>query len=145
MEERAGHLSLYTVGYGNCSIDEFGSLPRRYEIHYVVGLRSQPYSRFHPKVLNRPWRRQHIRSIFPGKSRAARQQDASCYVKCKADYALRPEKLFYWQGIQCLHTARERQARTALTRSEQKPQECHRSKLIGHMLRQSGIANSSYQ
>lgn len=144
MEERAGQLPIYTIGYGNRSIDEFVAFLRRYEIHYLVDLRSQPYSRFHPEfsqlALEATLKQQHIRYIFLGEKLGGRPQEASCYVNGKVDYALLREKPFYQQGIQRLHAAWEKQARMALMCSEQKPQECHRSKLIGNTLRQSGIA-----
>ncbi len=143
MEERAGHLPIYTIGYGNRSIDEFMALLRRYEIHHLVDLRSQPYSRFHPEfsqvALEAMLKRQHIRYIFLGEQLGGRPQDTTCYVNGKVDYALLRERSFYRQGIQRLHTAWEKQARMVLMCSEQKPQECHRSKLIGNTLSQMGI------
>jgi uncharacterized protein (DUF488 family) len=49
-------------------------------------------------------------------------------------------KAFYLQGIQRLRTAWEKQLCVALLCAEAKPQECHRSKLIGNTLFEQGIA-----
>lgn len=141
MERRA--LPIYTIGYGNRSLEEFLALLKQYEIQYLVDLRSQPYSRFHPdfarNALEARLKQQRIRYIFMGNKLGGRPQDTECYVNGKVDYTTLREKAFYQQGIQRLHTAWEKQARMALMCSEQKPQECHRSKLIGSTLRARGI------
>jgi uncharacterized protein (DUF488 family) len=143
VEERAGQPPIYTIGYGNRSRDEFVALLQSYEIRYLVDLRSQPYSRFHPEfsqaALEATLQEQQIRYIFLGEQLGGRPQDSTCYANGKVDYALLREKPFYRQGIQRLYAAWEKQVRMALMCSEQKPQECHRSKLIGNTLRQRGI------
>ena len=143
MEKREGQPPIYTIGYGNRSLDEFMALLKQYEIQYLVDLRSQPYSRFHPdfsrNAIEARLKQQRIRYIFMGDKLGGRPQDTECYVNSKVDYAILREKAFYQQGIQRLHTAWEKQARMALMCSEQKPQECHRSKLIGNTLRDRGI------
>lgn len=135
---------VYTIGYGNRSSDDFLALLKRYDILYLVDIRSQPYSRFHPDFskadLETRLKQQHIRYIFMGDKLGGRPQDADCYVNGKVDYAVLRAKRFYQQGIQLLRNAWEQQKRMALLCSEQKPQECHRSKLIGASLAAQGIA-----
>lgn len=143
MERRAEHPPIYTVGYGNRSIEEFIALLQQYKIQYLVDIRSQPYSRFHPDfskaALEEKLKQQGLRYIFLGDKLGGRPQDAECYVNNKVDYAILREKPFYQQGIQRLYAAREKQACMALMCSEQKPQECHRSKLVGNTLREKDI------
>ena len=49
-------------------------------------------------------------------------------------------KIFFQQGMARLRTAWEKQLHVALMCSEMKPQECHRSKLIGNALIEQHIA-----
>lgn len=138
-----GQLPIYTIGYGNRSLDEFLALLKQYNIHYLVDLRSLPYSRYHPdfsrNAIEARLKQQDIRYIFMGDKLGGRPQDADCYVNNKVDYAIVREKAFYQQGIQRLYMAWQKQARMVLMCSEQKPQECHRGKLIGGSLCAKGI------
>ncbi len=143
MEERTDQLPIYTIGYGNRSIDECIDLLRRYTIEFLVDIRSQPYSRFHPDyskaALEGKLKREGLRYIFLGDKLGGRPADQTCYINSKVDYAILREKPFYQQGIARLFSAREKGARMVLMCSEQKPEECHRSKLIGNTLREKGI------
>lgn len=143
MESRTEQHPIYTIGYGNRSAEEIIQLLQRYHIQYLVDIRSQPYSRFHPDfskaALEAKMKQHDLRYLFMGDKLGGRPQDADCYINGKVDYAVLREKSFYQQGIQRISMAREKGARMALLCSEQKPQECHRSKLIGTTLREKGI------
>lgn len=136
-------IPIYTIGYGNRSIDEFIELLQQYSIQFLVDIRSQPYSRFKPEfskeALEKRLRAHHIRYIFMGDTLGGRPADTSCFVDGKVDYAKVREKAFYQKGIGYLHTAWQRQLPVALMCSETKPQECHRSKLIGNTLIEQDI------
>jgi len=136
-------IPIYTIGYGNRSIEEFVELLQRYEIKFLVDIRSQPHSRFKPEfsrdALEKRLKQHHIRYISMGDTLGGRPKDPSCYVDDRVDYARVREKPFYQKGISYLHTAWERQLHIALMCSEAKPQECHRSKLIGNTLIEQGI------
>lgn len=143
MERRAEQLPIYTIGYGNRSLAVFIDLLHQYGIRYLVDIRSQPYSRFHPDytkaALEAALKQQQLRYVFLGDALGGRPQDTTCYVNGKVDYAILRTKPFYQQGIQRLRHAWEKQTRMVLMCSEQKPQECHRSKLIGNTLSELGI------
>jgi len=64
----------------------------------------------------------------------------TAYVNGKVDYAKLREMAFFQKGIAQLHTVWKRQLRVALMCSEAKPQECHRSKLVGNTLVEQDIA-----
>lgn len=136
-------IPIYTVGYGNRSIDEFVKLLHDYDIKFLVDIRSQPYSRYNPdfskEALERQLKQCSIRYIFMGETLGGRPKDSSCYVDGKVDYARVREKSFYQTGISYLHTAWEKQLRIAIMCSEAKPQECHRTKLIGNTLSEQNI------
>jgi uncharacterized protein (DUF488 family) len=138
------HVPIYTIGYGNRSVDEFIALLLRYHIEYIIDVRSQPYSRFSPdfakRTLEARLQQQNINYVFMGNLLGGRPEDKACYVDGRVDYAIVVTKAFYLQGIQRLRTAWEKQLRVALLCAEAKPQECHRSKLIGNTLFEQGIA-----
>ena len=131
-------IPIYTIGYGNRSIGGFVKLLQNYEIKFLVDIRSQPYSRFNPDFskdsLEKCLKQHLIQYIYMGDTLGGRPKDSSCYIDNKVDYAKLREKSFYQKGISYLQTAWEKQLCIALMCSEAKPQECHRSKLIGNTL-----------
>ncbi len=135
---------IYTVGYGNRSIETFTELLNKYQIKYLVDVRSQPYSRAHPDFtkahLEQLLKEQHIHYVFMGDTLGGRPQDETCYVDGKVDYMKVRTKSFFQEGIRRLHTAWEKQLVVAVMCAELRPQECHRSKLISSTLIEQGIA-----
>jgi uncharacterized protein (DUF488 family) len=129
---------IYTVGYGNRSGEELILLLQQYEIKFLIDIRSQPYSRFKPEfsreALEKHLKQYGIRYVFMGDTLGGRPTDSTCYVDGRVDYAKVRDKPFYLEGIKRLHSAWEKQERIALMCSEAKPQDCHRSKLIGNTL-----------
>ncbi len=136
-------VPIYTIGYGNRSIEDFVKLLQDFNIKFLVDVRSQPYSRFNPDFskdeLEKRLKQHSIRYIFMGDTLGGRPKDSSCYVDGKVDYAKVREKSFYQKGISYLHTAWGKQLHIALMCSEAKPQECHRTKLIGNTLAEQKI------
>lgn len=136
-------IPIYTIGYGNRSIEEFVKLLQHYDIKFLVDIRSQPYSRFNSdfskEALEKRLKQHAIRYIFMGDTLGGRPKDSTCYVDGRVDYARVREKSFYQEGISYLHTAWGKQLSIALMCSEVKPQECHRAKLIGNTLIEQDI------
>lgn len=143
MEDWAETLPIYTIGYGNRSLDDFLGLLQRYDIRFLVDIRSQPYSRFHPEfsqtALQTALIKHQVRYVFLGDKLGGRPTDEACYVNGKVDYTLVREQPFFQQGIQRLKQAWLKNARMVLMCSELKPYECHRSKLIAPGLSAAGI------
>src|ERR1700692_4202888 len=91
MENRLTTIPIYTIGYGNRSIEEFIQLLQAYNIQYLVDIRSQPYSRFSPdfsqKALQQHLKQHNIGYIFMGKELGGRPKDSSAYKEDgKIDY-----------------------------------------------------------
>ena len=132
------HIPVYTIGYGGRSIEQLIELLNRYEIEFLIDVRSQPYSRFHQQfskdALENTLKQRRIGYIFMGDTLGGRPKDESCYLDGRVDYSKVREKDFFQQGINRLFSAWEKQIRFALMCAEVKPQECHRSKLIGNTL-----------
>ncbi len=137
------NIPIYTIGYGNRSIDIFIALLKQHAIEYLVDVRSQPYSRAHPEFskarLEQLLKERQIHYVFMGDTLGGRPQDETCYVEGRVDYSRVRTKPFFQDGIQRLHTAWEKQLAVAIMCAELKPQECHRGKLISSILLEQGI------
>jgi len=137
-------LPIYTIGYGAREIDTFLDVLKRYQIDYIVDVRSKPYSRYKPEFSKRPLEQEltnnKIRYVFMGDSLGGQPDDPSCYDEAgKVDYEKCRQRPQFLAGIKRLYTAHEQQLRVALMCSEGKPENCHRTKLIGQVLHEDGI------
>ena len=144
MEKSQETVTIYTIGYGNRSVDEFIDVLQAHEIAYLIDVRSAPYSRYKPEFSREPLeaelQRHGIRYVFMGDTLGGRPDDEDCYdVNGKVDYAKMKVTERYLSGIQRLQTAFAQQQRVVLMCSEGKPENCHRSKLIGETLEEQNI------
>lgn len=134
---------IFTVGYGGRSLDALLDLLQRHEIACLVDVRSAPYSRFRPEFsrdgLSASVSRKGIRYVFLGHLLGGRPADPDCYLEQKVVYERVREKEFFRKGIERLRKAADQGMRVALLCSEGKPEECHRSKLIGVALDEIGV------
>jgi uncharacterized protein (DUF488 family) len=135
--------TLYTIGYGARSIDEFLAALQAHQVGCLVDVRSAPYSRFKPEFsrqeLENRLRQHGIRYVYMGHQLGGQPPDRDCYVDGKVVYELVKEKTFYREGIARLQSALCGGLRVALMCSEGKPEMCHRGKLIGESLTELGI------
>lgn len=134
---------VYTIGYGARTLDELTAVLRAHAITFLVDVRSAPYSRFKPEfskdALERELKRQGLRYVYLGDALGGRPADPDCYVDDKVDYERVKGKAFYQAGIERIRTAWQRGVRFAIMCSEGKPEQCHRSKLIGESLAALGV------
>lgn len=134
---------VYTIGYGARTVDELIAVLRAQEIALLVDVRSAPYSRFKPEfskdALEQELKRQGLRYVYLGDALGGRPADPDCYVADKVDYERVKGKAFYQAGIERVQAAWQRGLRFVLMCSEGKPEQCHRSKLIGESLGSLGI------
>ena len=131
-------LPIYTIGYGARSIETFLDVLQAHEIVYLVDIRTSPYSRFKPEfskgALESELTAHGMRYVYLGDQLGGRPDDPDCYVDGKVDYERVKTKAFYQTGIERLQKALSKGARFAIMCSEGKPENCHRSKLIGESL-----------
>lgn len=136
-------VPLYTIGYGNRTPANFMQALRQHEIRYLVDVRSKPISRFNPFFTSERLKRTLITAgihyVFMGDTLGGRPDDDSCYSDGKVDYQKCQEKEWYRTGIARLQRAWQKQCRVAIMCSEAKPQDCHRTKLIGQTLTAQNI------
>ncbi|HEY8497604.1 MAG TPA: DUF488 domain-containing protein [Limnochordales bacterium] len=135
--------AVYTIGYGQRRGPEVIDLLRRHGIQYLVDVRTAPYSRFRPEfsrqALEQALPPAGLRYVFMGDLLGGRPSDPSCYRDGKVDYTVLSRTPAYQQGIKRLKNAWVQGLRVCLLCSEERPEECHRSKLIGQSLVEHGI------
>lgn len=136
-------VPIYTVGYGARTLDELVDVLAAHAIAFLVDVRSAPYSRFKPEfskdALERDLKARGLRYVYLGDALGGRPADPDCYVDDKVDYERVKQKDSYKAGIDRLCAAWQRGLRVAIMCSEGKPEQCHRSKLIGESLAALGI------
>ncbi len=136
-------LPVFTIGYGAREMDAFVAVLQTHQIAYLLDVRSKPYSRFKPDFskqnLEEHLKKVGIRYVFLGDTLGGQPDDPTCYSNGKVDYEKLEQQLFYRQGIGRLRQAWQQQLRVTIMCSEGKPEQCHRSKLIGKTLTAEGI------
>lgn len=137
-------IPIYTVGYGSRSIEELIEVLQQYGIRWVVDVRTAPYSRYKPEfskdALQHVLEAAGFRYLFMGDSLGGRPNDPSCYDdEGRVTYEKVETREFYQSGIERIKDAFKQQQSIVLMCSEGRPQECHRSKLIGVSLHDADI------
>ena len=134
---------LYTIGYGARTLDEFLDALRANRIEYLIDVRTAPYSKFKPEfskeLLQHHVERDGLRYVFMGDGLGGQPKDPACHTDGKVDYDKVQAQPFFQAGIERMKKAFAQQHRVALLCSEGRPEQCHRSKLIGEALVAAGI------
>ena len=135
--------SIFTIGHGGRTVESFLELLRQHNITYLIDVRSQPYSRYQPdftkQALEHHLNAHDIRYVFMGDNLGGRPDDPACYTDGKVDYDRVRAQDFYQVGLERLENAWRQGLGVVLLCSEGKPEQCHRSKLIGPSLADRGI------
>jgi uncharacterized protein (DUF488 family) len=136
-------FSLFSIGYGARTIDEFLEVLAANHIQYLIDVRTAPYSKFKPEftkeLLQHHVERAGMRYVFMGDTLGGQPRDPACHTDGKVDYDKVRAQPFFQAGLERLRRAFGQQRRVALMCSEGRPEDCHRSKLIGEALTASGI------
>lgn len=137
--------TIYSIGHGNKKIEDFISELKSFNILFLLDIRSKPYSKWNPHFnqaqLKIELERNGITYVFVGDVLGGLPEDRSCYnSEGKVVYDLIKEKDFFKNGLKRLTTANEKQIKLAIMCSESKPEECHRTKLIGQELLKKDIS-----
>lgn len=137
--------SLYSIGHGNKTLEEFIQELKAFNIEYVIDVRSKPYSKWNPDFnrenLKNELEEKLINYSFKGDALGGRPEDPSCYsFEGKIQYDKLKTKDFFKNGLERLVNANKKNVPVAIMCSESKPTECHRSKLIGRELMNKSIS-----
>lgn len=129
--------TVFSIGHGNKTIEEFVSELHSYDIKFLIDIRSKPYSKysqhFSQQSLKAVVEREHIRYVYMGeKLGGLPTHDSSCFTNDgKVDYDKLKEKNYFKEGLQRLINANLQGIKVCIMCSESDPKMCHRSKLIG--------------
>lgn len=148
MSTPASADTIFSIGYGARSIEQYIELLMQYDIAFLIDTRSQPHSRWKPEFSRKPLSRAveaaGIRYLFLGDRIGGRPTDETCYpngrVEGRPDYNLVRAKPWFIEGIERLEDGLRQGHRIAIMCAEQKPEVCHRTHLIGEALQQRGTS-----
>ncbi|NJN81913.1 MAG: DUF488 domain-containing protein [Caldilineaceae bacterium] len=136
-------FAIHTIGYGGRTMDEFLAVLQQYAVDYLIDVRTSPYSRYKPEfsraVLEKALASHKIRYVYMGDLLGGMPADPDCFTDGKVDYAKIRQTTPYLNGIERLRHAHDQCLHVVLMCSEGKPEQCHRSKLIGESLTQKDI------
>ncbi len=137
--------TIYSIGHGNKKIEDFIAELKSFKIQFLLDIRSKPYSKWNPQfnqdILDFELKKNGITYVFVGDTLGGLPKDRSCYdYEGKVVYDLIKEKDFFKEGLERLTTANQKKINLAIMCSESKPEECHRSKLIGQELLNKDIS-----
>jgi uncharacterized protein (DUF488 family) len=136
-------VPIYTIGYGARSLDAFFDVLADQGITHLIDVRSAPYSKFKPEfsknALEVAARSRGIRYTYMGDALGGQPKDDSCYEDGKVLYDRVRERPYFAEGIARLRKAHDLGLRVAIMCSEGKPEQCHRTALIGQVLADAGI------
>jgi len=135
--------TLHTIGQGARSLDELISALRAHRIEYLLDVRSSPYSKFKPEfsreALAAALKARGLRYVFMGDTLGGQPREPDCYTEGKVDYAKVRQQPFFQSGLERLRKTHDQRRRAALLCSEGRPEQCHRSKMIGEALAAAGV------
>ncbi len=135
--------TLYSIGHGNKSVETLIEELNYFGIDYLIDVRSKPYSKYSPHFnqneLKYALLKKGIKYTFMGDVLGGLPDDTTCYTNGHVDYDKLNEKDFFKKGLQRLITANKKKVKVVIMCSESKPEECHRTKLIGEELIKHGI------
>jgi len=138
--------NIYTIGHGAKSLDDLFEELFKFEIGFLIDIRSKPYSKYYPHFnkealvnvfkartdINYSWWGDILGGLPPA--------DWNCYdTDGKIDYDKLGINPKFLSGIERIIKANEINCKVAMMCSEADPQMCHRSKLIGRVLGNYGI------
>lgn len=131
--------TIYSIGHGRKTIEEFTEELKSFEIRYLLDIRSMPYSKWSPQFnrheLELNLKNHGIDYAFFGDFLGGlpnKEKYPECYDReGKVNYNKIKTMEFFKEGLERLVKASEKQINIAIMCSETKPEECHRSKLIG--------------
>ena len=135
--------SLFSIGHGNKSIDEFIDELKSFNIAYLVDVRTTPYSKWSPHFNQTPLQNylnsKGLRYLYMGDVLGGIPSDSTCYTAGRIDYVKMSSKETFITGLNRLIVANQKGVRLAIMCSESEPDMCHRSKLIGQELSKRNI------
>lgn len=136
-------MSIISIGYSRRSIQEFTDALVNNGVRYLIDVRTKPFSKYHPdfnrESLQAILRDAGIKYVFMGDTVGGLPSDPQCYTDGKVDYRKTANSDAFINGLERLIKANSLDVNVSIMCAEMKPEQCHRSKLIGEELFKKGI------
>jgi uncharacterized protein (DUF488 family) len=138
--------TLFTIGHSTRTINAFILLLQKYNISYLIDVRSVPFSQYNPQYnkneLSTALRMFNIKYVFMGDELGGRPKEAYAYDEAgHAVYKEFKNILTYKLALKRLVDASNIKENVAIMCSELNPQDCHRSKAISEDLCELGVSS----
>jgi uncharacterized protein (DUF488 family) len=136
-------MAVLTIGYGSRDPNSFGDLIKSFDPEYLLDVRSRPYSRYQPlygrERLSKLLGAVGVRYVFFGDTLGGQPPEPEVYLNGRVDYTRVRETPRFQHGISRVYRGWSSACRLLLMCSEQRPENCHRSKLITPALLELGV------
>ncbi len=135
---------LFTIGHSQHTPDKFVSLLKKYNVNYVLDVRSTPYSKyaeqFNKENIFLLLKKVGIQYSFMGKFFGARPTELSLYsAEGYLDFEKVAQSERFNKGMQSVILGLERGNRIALMCTEKDPIDCHRAIMVSRSFDKNGI------
>jgi uncharacterized protein (DUF488 family) len=136
-------MSIISIGYSRRSMEEFTKALVEHGVRYLIDVRTKPFSKHSPdfnrESLQAALKKAGIKYVFMGDAVGGLPSDPECYTDGKVDYSKAASSEIFKTGLERLIKASNLSVNVSIMCSEMKPEQCHRSKLIGEELLKKGI------
>jgi uncharacterized protein (DUF488 family) len=137
--------NVFSIGYGSRSVDEILRITKDLGMPHLVDVRSSPYSKFAPLFNREPLKKAcdkvGLSYVFMGDQLGGKPKSNHCYNEDgRVNYNMLEIEPYFLEGMERLDKALAKGLDLMLMCSELRPEQCHRSKLIGKSLLNRGVA-----
>jgi len=136
-------MSIISIGYSRRSVDNFIDILKSNNVLFLIDVRSKPYSKYSPDYNQDSFKLylkgQDIKYVFMGDTVGGLPKESSCYTDGKVDYVKTAKSQNFQEGLSRLIKASSLDVNVAIMCAEMKPEDCHRSKLIGEELKKKNV------
>ncbi|HAV1379301.1 TPA: DUF488 domain-containing protein [Vibrio parahaemolyticus] len=136
-------MSIISIGYSRRSIEEFTKALVDHGVRYLIDVRTKPFSKYSPDFnrenLQIALKNVGVKYVFMGDAVGGLPSDPECYTDGKVDYRKTADSDVFKHGLERLIKANNLSVNVSIMCAEMKPEQCHRSKLIGEELLKKGI------
>ncbi len=130
---------VYSIGYGNRNPTETIQLVLQAGCAFLIDVRSSPYSKYSPQYNREEFEKAchgaGLKYVFMGDHLGGRPHSPDCYdADGKVNYQKVECDHKFLAGVARVELAISKGIQVAVMCSELRPEECHRTKLIGKVL-----------
>lgn len=134
---------IYTIGQGSKDIKRLIELCLENNIEFLVDVRTNPYSKYNKDFsldnIKSLLRQHKIKYLYMGDLLGGKPSEDEFYTNGFIDYSKMSESKHIKKGLLRLKNGVTKGCVISLFCSEGRPEQCHRSKLLGQELKKMGI------